>query len=72
MIRFPLSADENAAVAYAVRILSALSAANGNHEAAAEALKMSRRTLDDHIVRLGMRDLVSALWDRSARQPRKA
>lgn len=72
MTRFPLSPDEAAAVAYAVRILSALSASNGNHEAAAEALKMSRRTLDDHVVRLGLRDLVSALWDRSIRQPRKA
>jgi len=67
-----LSPDETAAVAYAVRILSALSAANGNHDAAAKTLEMSRRTLDDHIVRLGMRDLVSALWDRSSRQPMKA
>jgi transcriptional regulator with GAF, ATPase, and Fis domain len=71
MIRFPLSAEESAAVAYAVRLLSALSAANGNTGAAAEALGMSRRTLDDHIARLGMRDLQSAIWSRSDRQPRK-
>ena len=72
MMRFPLSPDESAAVAYAVRLLSALSAANGNTGAAAEALGMSRRTLDDHIQRLGMRDLQSAIWSRSDRQPRKA
>lgn len=71
MIRFPLSPDGAAAVAYAVRLLSALSAANGNTGAAAEALGMSRRTLDDHIHRLGMRDLQSAIWSRSDRQPRK-
>lgn len=70
-MRFPLSPDESAAVAYAVRLLSALSAANGNTDAAAEALGMSRRTLDDHIRRLGMRDLQSAIWSRSDRQPRK-
>lgn len=71
MIRFPLSPDEAAAVAYAVRVLSALSAANGSTEGAAQALGMSRRTLDDHILRLGMRNLQSALWSRSDRQPRK-
>lgn len=71
MLRFPLSPDETAAVAYAVRLLSALSAANGSTEGAAKALGMSRRTLDDHIARLGLRDLQSALWSRSDRQPRK-
>lgn len=71
MIRLPLSPDEAAAVAYAVKILLALSAVNGNTEAASETLGMSRRTLDDHIRRLGLRELQSALWSRSARQPRK-
>lgn len=72
MIRFPLTPDEAAVVAYAVRILDALSASNGSTEAAARALDMSRRTLDDHIRRLGLRDLQSALWSRSVRQPRRA
>lgn len=69
MIRLPLAPDEAAAVAYAIRILSALADATGNTGAAADALGMSRRTLDDHIKRLGLRDLQTALWSRSARQP---
>jgi DNA-binding NtrC family response regulator len=69
--RFPLDPGQALAVAYAVGILRALADANGNTGAAAEALGMSRRTLDDHISRLGLRDLQSALWSRSDRQPKK-
>ncbi len=69
--RFPLDPGQALAVAYAVGILQALATANGNTGAAAEALGMSRRTLDDHIARLGLRDLQSALWSRSARQPKR-
>lgn len=72
MVKFPLSTGETAAVAYAVRILTALTAANGNTVAAAAALEMSRRTLDDHIARLGMRELQTELWSRSDRQPRRS
>lgn len=68
---WPLSPGQAAAVAYSVAILKALAASSGNTGAAAEALGMSRRTLDDHIVRLGLRELQSALWPRSARQPRR-
>ena len=58
-------------MAYALAILRALAEASGNHERAAEALGMSRRTMDDHIARLGMTDLQSALWPRSVRQPKR-
>lgn len=69
--RFPLGPDAAHALAYAVAILAALADANGNTERAAEALGMSRRTLDDHIRRLGLRELQSALWSRSDRQPKR-
>lgn len=67
------------AVAYAVAILRVLADATdeegrptpGNTARAAAALGMSRRTLDDHIARLGLRELQSRLWDRSVRQPRR-
>jgi DNA-binding NtrC family response regulator len=67
--RFPLDAGQALALDYAVAILRALADANGNTGAAAETLGMSRRTLDDHIARLGLRELQSALWSRSVRQP---
>ena len=69
--RFPLDPASTHAVSYVVAILRALHEASGNTEAAATALGMSRRTLDDHISRLGLRDLQSALWSRSVRQPRR-
>ena len=69
--RFPVGPDAAHALAYAVAILRALADASGNTGAAAEALGMSRRTLDDHIARLGLRELQSALWSRSDRQPRR-
>ena len=77
--RFPLDPGQALALAYAVAILQALADATaesgdptpGNTERAAVALGMSRRTLDDHIARLGLRELQSALWSRSARQPCK-
>jgi DNA-binding NtrC family response regulator len=69
--RFPLGPSEALAVAYAVGILRALADASGNHQQAAEALGVSRRTMDDHIARLGMSDLQSALWPRSVRQPKR-
>ena len=69
--RFPLGPDAAHALAYAVEILAALAAVNGNTSEAAEALGMSRRTLNDHVSRLGLRDLQSAIWSRSDRQPRK-
>ncbi len=69
--RFPLDPGQALAMAYAVGILRALADANGNTGAAAEALGMSRRTLDDHIARLGIRELQSALWSRSDRQPKR-
>lgn len=69
--RFPLGPDAAHAMAYAVAILQALSDARGNHERAAEALGMSKRTMDDHIARLGMTDLQRAIWPRSGRQPKK-
>ena len=69
--RFPLDPGQALVLAYAVRILRALADANGNTGAAAEVLGMSRRTLDDHIARLGLRELQSALWSRSIRQPKK-
>ena len=69
--RFPLGPDAAHAVAYALAILRALHEASGNHERAAEALGMSRRTMDDHIARLGLTELQSALWPRSVRQPQR-
>lgn len=77
--RLPLDAGQALAVSYVVSILRALADATneagestpGNTERAAVALGMSRRTLDDHIARLGLRDLQSAVWDRSGRQPRR-
>lgn len=69
--RFPLDDGQVFAVAYAVSILRALADASGNTGAAAEALGVSRRTLDDHIARLKLRDLQSALWSRSDRQPKR-
>ena len=69
--RIPLDAGQAHAAAYVVEILSALAAASGSTGAAAAALGMSRRTLDDHIARLGVRELQSALWSRSERQPRR-
>lgn len=77
--RLPLDPGQAHAVAYAVAILRALAEATdeageptpGNTERAAVALGMSRRTLDDHIARLGLRELQSALWSRSVRQPRR-
>lgn len=69
--RFPLGPSETLAVAYAVAILRALADASGNHERAAEALGMSKRTMDDHIARLGMTELQRAIWPRSGRQPKK-
>lgn len=69
--RVPLDPGQAHAVAYVVEILSALAAASGSTDAAAKALGMSRRTLDDHIARLGLRDLQSALWSRSDRQPKR-
>lgn len=69
--RFPVGPDAAHALAYAVAILRALADASGNTGAAAEALGMSRRTLDDHIARLGLRELQSALWSRADRQPRR-
>lgn len=71
MIRLPLTPDEAAAVAYAVRLLSALAASNGSTEAAATALGMSRRTLDDHVAKLGLRDFQTRLWSRSERQSKR-
>lgn len=69
--RFPLDAGQAHAVSYAVAILRALHEARGNHERAAEARGMSRRTMDDHIARLGLTELQSALWPRSVRQPQR-
>jgi hypothetical protein len=77
--RFPLDPGQAHALAYAVNILRALAEATdqdgnptpGNTERAAVALGMSRRTLDDHIARLGLRELQSALWSRSVRQPKR-
>lgn len=77
--RFPLDPSQAHALAYAASILRALAEATdedgnptpGNTERAAVALGMSRRTLDDHIARLGLRELQSALWNRSVRQPKR-
>lgn len=66
--RWPLGPDSAHAVAYAVAILQALHDASGNHEKAAEALGMSKRTMDDHIARLGMTELQRAIWPRSVRR----
>jgi DNA-binding NtrC family response regulator len=69
--RIPLDPGQQHAVAYAVHILQALATANGNTGAAAEALGVSRRTLDDHIARLGLRELQTELWSRSMRQTKR-
>jgi len=70
--RFPLGPDAVHAVAYAESILRALHDAGGNHGRAAEALGVSRRTMDNHIARLGLTQLQSVLWPWSVRQPKRS
>jgi DNA-binding NtrC family response regulator len=69
--RLPLAPDQAAAVAYVVRLALALERASGNVTRAAVALAMPRRTLDDHITRLGLAELRAA-YSRADRQPRRA
>jgi transcriptional regulator with GAF, ATPase, and Fis domain len=69
-IRVPLTSDE--ATAYSKRLKKALIAASGNVCEAAKALGMPRRTLDDHIMKLGLRSWLTAAYNRSVRQPCRA
>ena len=71
MIRFPLAPDEAAAAAYVVRIVGALTDAQGNIRAAAESLGMS-----EHTLRHRLKDLDLVTWNREAhplagRQPKR-
>ena len=82
--RMPPSDDGKVYLAYAAAILRALAEARdargepvpGNRTRAAEALGIAPRTLDRHIEQLGLADLCgsegqSAIWPRSARQPKR-
>lgn len=61
MIRFPLTPDEAAVAAHVVGLVTALTTANGNIRAAAEALGMS-----EHTLRHRMKDLDLVAWNRKA------
>lgn len=72
MIRFPIAPNEAAVAAYVVGLVDALTTANGNIRAAAEALGMS-----EHTLRHRMKDLDLVTWNRKAhplagRQPKRA
>lgn len=74
--RMPPSDDGRAYLAYAVAILSALAAEGGARERAAGRLGIPVRTLSRHIDQLGLGPLCasegeSAIWPRSARQPKR-
>lgn len=74
--RMPPSDDGRVYLAYATTILSALAAEGGARERAAVRLGIPVRTLSRHIDQLGLIALCasegdSAIWPRSARQPRR-
>jgi hypothetical protein len=63
-------------LAYAVTILAAFAAEGGARERAATRLGIPVRTLSRHVEQLGLADLCasegeSAIWPRSARQPKR-
>lgn len=69
----PLTAEavQQAAAADTAAILAALRRTNGNVGAAADLLGIPRRTLDKRIVKLGLREELSAAYPRSVRQSKR-
>lgn len=68
---WPLTPGQQLLLAYVARLLGALALHGGNKLRAAEELGMPVRRLNDHLSRLGLQELQSAIWSRSDRQPKR-
>lgn len=68
---WPLTPGQLLVIAYVARLFGALATHGGNKQRAAEELGMPVRRLNDHLSRLGLQELQSAIWSRSDRQPKR-